>query len=938
MHEQQKLLTTVGKRTSPLFQGFRSSKNNNESADTSNAPVLVNQKSALNPFPFISPSSSTQEKDNEMFAETNVGVLHSIFSPSVQDAINTLNPNTQQKLMLKEEKTYLDYEQEMWNQLCGEEYEASPQLTAIAEEDFNDSQSSISNEDLHTDSPSPFLSPRAQNSDMLLPMLSENDYSSKADFHSTASTTAVFLTPTSRLTEHRQQTSSSRSIGYQKKSQHEENAMTSDSAGKNSSNPEFSTPTSRLTKHSKLPVSTTHLTSDNSSSTVFLTPTSRLTKNSIHSQSKYTPISIHSTCNGLPMEMLSFDFVRNTQCVDDVRRIIVALETDQPVKYPSLLKIAKNRLDLLSKSIPRQISYGSQNNIPKSNSIPNLVSENMDDQSHQSIDEYSRCINHDDDASCSTTSSQTTYLPEDEFKEGDMKLQNAISSLETKDCENQLQHEIDAISEARSFISKSVKNILSERNDVEKDLSSQVLVLSSQLQEITASFEKQKIGLMSKIETLTKEKEEVENDLCILDDAMEDLRKNKDDALGIAKREHGDLRRQLSKLTEQIELEKKNTEIFKKEIEEKIRIKFESEINHLSSNVKELSGEKVNLLETIRLQRMKLIEISQRANLDSELVKKTRQKYHTMKRACGDYEIKIKAMEDTVEMLREALSVAGTNLSNEIRKTSEAHAKCSKLMVKNHKLKEENKDLTKKVQHYSKEAANANETIKKLRSEIEVSNTAHPHSNIDLAQLREERDRLEMSYQSQMNQLRSQLAQKGSMVSIDLYRKAVNEARKLQEELTEKNLQIRTLHTKLEKMNKEPEQRNQKHISWKSSLLNLSKKDSITTSDKATRLPEVNINEKLSISDKSLEENTDVTPNKNVFNIKSSSRVAAVRAAGGRAGLSQKLKKSRVLQTIQTNLNSMEHGKQGSRYKKDHKEPRNAQLRQPLGKENILLQ
>ena len=924
--DHHKSIAVVRKRTSPLYSGFQQGQNmvydnaihhdkedkedifndysthssvklNNHDANQNTnkgthktaseiieknlePPKSTSDIHVMNPFSFISDTSSIRSSDNENLANTSEVVLHSVFSPSLENAIQTFDPNSQSKGRVAR-NSYLDYEEEMWEQLCAEDIELSTHLPIIAEEECSDSTKSF---------------------------ISEIEKSSQAT--------------TISLPEHD-------NIVLHSLSQSEH--VPRDSDKKTFMTTEFMTPSSRKTgRHSYRSVRDC-----NPRSIAFLTPKSHITDN-------------HTHASNSNMKMLNFSFVRNTTSIEDLNKVISIIESDIPIKYPSLLRMAKNRLSQLSHSVPREISCDILNREIKANSFKSNDDESREFHNHlhgkleiasHSTQSFNSAIQssfvtgreRDDTLSLS---SRTTVQPEDLFFEGDIKLQDAIANCREKDSKNMWKNEIDAVSEARFYVSKSVKKILSDRDDVEKKLSSQIMVLSSQLEEITTSFDAQKRNLASKINLLQTSKKNVENDLEVLEDTVADMKKESDVAKEKSMNEQNTLRSRLEELTQQIERERDKSILVKDEIEYQVRCQFEEQIINLSTNIEQLMCEKETLNEKIASKEKQYLELKLSSEKEIANAKIAENELSMMKKKCSECETKIKAMEEVTETLRKALCIAENRLKEEIASKESIEAQYGNLVNENKYLIEENRGLTNEVNHYRQNLEKAREYEEKIRNELEMVIRDNKSTKIEIQQLREERDEIERLYQSQMDQLRAQLAAKDNSISIDLYRKAVNAARKLQEDLRTKNAEIKELQAQFGYKSKNSARKHDKQTLWKS----------------PRKSPKTKISSVHNISIKSTEEKshrnsyqlshpTTEAPQNPSFHINSSSRVAAVRAAGGRAGLAAKLKKTRGLHTSQTNYASIENRIASKLQNGDYNAPKTKQIsRGSSGKENAFSQ
>jgi len=830
------------------------------------------QYKTLNPFPFLSPSRSIHDQDIRNLENSKEEVLHSIFSPSIQSHEYDCD-----------DENYFEHEEQMWNELCDQQQHVTPnRLPVITEEDSIisppsaihrcSSQKSVSS--------SPFWSLADEEQSEKKSCISNED-----DKHTHISST--FFTPSSRLTDY------SKSLKSRKKQ------------------------------------------------------SSRSQMKLQQSQLSFASPAILCTDHNLPMELLNFEFVKNAQSKADLQKIIIALETSspdskEPCKFPSLLRLAKERIQTLSNcSIPKEISYdlcpdnphvnssheenrGDNQSVNKKNSphrvawsaptsplskkngkdIGNISSGSPMCQSVVDFSSSSTPYNNQrepeklDDQSISTNTSQitSTFLPEDEFLECDMRLQRAISDLNMRNKGGEIDTEMIAVSDARNSISSAVKQILSERDDMEQDLSSQVLVLSSQLEEVVSSFETEKRSLLSKIQGFEMSKEEMESDLKGLEHTLADMNINKI-VLKNALQERDTLQRRLEGLNRHIVIEQKKMQHVKNDMELAIRKKFETRIQHLSNNVNDLSNER-SLLQT-KIQRQEKLYLDMTHKFNKEIISKQKveQENKIMQTKCNEYQRKITLVQEGADILRRKLSHSESRFQKELQIRKRIEEEYSKLAKGHSDLKEKFFILSEKFKESEEEKKSARGAVNEVKSKLDSNSNHIQHTDLEIEELRKERDYIEEKYQAQMKQLRKQLSTKGSMVSVELYRKAVHSARELQEQLNEKNTVIRGLKGKVEELCKKsgnkkpllfsPSRQKSPKFTNKSSIKSLGKSSGKIVSRKL---------HSISPSPTNTKQDVDRSPSSSNFNIKSSSRISTVRAAGGRAGLKAKLKKARGIQ------------------------------------------
>ena len=262
------------------------------------------------------------------------------------------------------------------------------------------------------------------------------------------------------------------------------------------------------------------------------------------------------------------------------------------------------------------------------------------------------------------------------------------------------------------------------------------------------------------------------------------------------------------------------------------------------------------------------------------------------------------ASEAAANAMAKALAISEKELIEAQEQKAQVERECRVLQEETSMLLQENRRLTERIQSLDEEIFNANKYTETLLSQVNHLEAANQESSEAAFTTKQQLLSVERNYEAQLSRLKSQLNEKKGWVPSDLYKRAVRDLKKRDEEI----LRLKNDKSKSKRSSKKKSERGilfplALEIAQESAA---GKKDfdvprQVTVCRKAMGPRHVSpTNSKESKSPASAEEN--ISPNQvntstavvqGKLASKSLARMNAVRAAGGKQALMEKLKRAR---------------------------------------------
>lgn len=614
-------------------------------------------------------------------------------------------------------------------------------------------------------------------------------------------------------------------------------------------------------------------------------------------RSTHTTTSWHS----VPIEMLNIEFVANCESEHQLEQIISALREASPAKYPALLRMAGTRLEAL-RSIAPKVDHNDAPHLELSRS--RLVGSTFESNEESSLD-ISTSINdgyveeHCEEAP--SPKHDGRHLTEVEGCGNSCAFEgNVNGDTERHTTFSGLKEDLSTVLAAHSSMSAELDDALVDRGRAQKELKTQTRIC----RDLERKIKNQNEDLCAKIASLDQAKDEAQADVATLEDTLvssstkarevasqlskrteeviklrEEIQKVKDTAateLAGHQNLHKTLREKIEALLSQLAVQEKNAEDKLEMLEQKLKHDFDRVLERQKEQIAKMNENLNEARCSINILKRKNSQLSLKrigtgtspGNSDSDLL---RQYNDTLARA--------KSTEMAASAMARALALSENELAEAKEGRDVCEKKCAQLIEANTNLKRENKELSGLLNQVNQELASSDVYVDKILDELEALKEGDSDK---VRKMKEEMMHREKKFHSEVHQLQSQIKNQESWVSMEAYQKVLRESKTLSKLRSCMDSEIKELSRRnhqLERMAKTP--------------VELPGKPMGPNTAATTKGGSINATLVLKESSNKVSPPKKVTPSSTPIPGKSLARMSAVRAAGGRAALSAKLKKTR---------------------------------------------
>ena len=291
------------------------------------------------------------------------------------------------------------------------------------------------------------------------------------------------------------------------------------------------------------------------------------TPNTFHSSS--SPVSTISALSystsgtsfrTIPIDMLSFEYVTECKVKVELEQIVDSLQADGPRNYPSLLKAAKQRLEIIQKGSESGVKLLNENDSQLSFSMTHISSTSSEPYPmykpgkgsiHRmnlmsKVDNGNRSLTPSVSRSLawSETSTETSSSPNDEsslvmsvsttcFEEMDFDIGSSSLQPQLEISEKSLAPPIQTqlnttkpssirqqLPPVSGRLQKQLQQMRDERNSIERNLKDQVTELTINLENVEKARQLDQSMLLGKLHEVESKKAQVEEEVAILEAAV----------------------------------------------------------------------------------------------------------------------------------------------------------------------------------------------------------------------------------------------------------------------------------------------------------------------------------------------------------------------------------------------------------------------------------
>jgi hypothetical protein len=294
----------------------------------------------------------------------------------------------------------------------------------------------------------------------------------------------------------------------------------------------------------------------------------------------YSPSAFHSSASPLstisalsysttgtsfrsvPIDMLSFGYVTACKSEDELEQIVDSLQADGPRNYPSLLKVAKQRLEVVQKENRHHVTTSlqhdeshlsfSMSHISATSSEPSplqmkpredifrmdLISEDIEEEKRSTAPPIQRSLawnqtsptmsNSQGDDSSLIMSLSTAYLKEVDSEILTTTSQSRLNTFFPRN--EQLKATTFQASNTGSIrrqivpvsnqLQEQLRRMRAERTDIEKKLREQVTDLTKNLENVEKARRQDQALLLAKLQEVENKKAQVEEEVTMLEMAV----------------------------------------------------------------------------------------------------------------------------------------------------------------------------------------------------------------------------------------------------------------------------------------------------------------------------------------------------------------------------------------------------------------------------------
>ena len=553
-------------------------------------------------------------------------------------------------------------------------------------------------------------------------------------------------------------------------------------------------------------------------STMFLSPTQQrragMTSPAIpqcsnsHSLSN-TPLSTKSqkseavSYKDIPIAMLDYKFVRECNSLKEMERIVAALKSTSPPEFPSLLRMAENRM----------VELRGSRGVTRTRERLDVCYEGDCDE-HASDDLRKGIPTH---IHVEIQTDVQSALNGDEF------FQEQVS-------QEDMAENMNDIMIAHAELKGQMEELLRERDVMQESLTSQVKSLEELLQNVKSEMNKQTNASNVKIESLIRAKTEAEMEMqklresCVssssgIEQLTNDLKakekeignfaaqlykeqESKRSATEKAESVKERLQAQVESLTNQLRVQVKKTQATRTMVELQLRAEYNGKLKRDFALMEELE-QKLNsatedvqvLYQENRFMATEFAKVGMVSSLHCTIAHISYYKYvsHIQNVSCDLQRFEspeqfrellkeFAAAEACANALAKALTESESELCVIVHENLRLKAKVDMLEKENHQISSENRELTLQLAAMDKELISL-------------------HSELDTYQSRQQNyDKLIKKckaatelYNRKVYEYKAQIAERGDVVPVETYKQAVESSSILEKSLKEKELQVQHL-------------------------------------------------------------------------------------------------------------------------------------------------
>lgn len=292
------------------------------------------------------------------------------------------------------------------------------------------------------------------------------------------------------------------------------------------------------------------------------------TPNTFHSSSSpvstISALSYSTSCTSfrtIPIDMLSFEYVRECKVQGELEQIVDTLQADGPRNYPSLLKAAKQRLKIVQEGSENLVNILHENDSQLSFSMTHISSTSsepyaMYEPAKESIHRMNSISEADNGEKSLTpslhrnlvwseTSTETSSSPLNEsslvmsvsttcFEEMDFETRSSTLQSQLKILGKPLVPPIPTqlnpvtpgsirlpqLPPVSGRLQKQLQQMRDERNNIEKNLKDQVTKLTRNLENVEKARQMDQSILLGKLQEVESKKAQVEEEVAMLETAV----------------------------------------------------------------------------------------------------------------------------------------------------------------------------------------------------------------------------------------------------------------------------------------------------------------------------------------------------------------------------------------------------------------------------------
>jgi len=471
-----------------------------------------------------------------------------------------------------------------------------------------------------------------------------------------------------------------------------------------------------------------------------------------------------------------------------------------------------------------------------------------------------------------------------------------------------LKSEIDAVSEERAALKVKLASQTVELREFEGHLARQqadFALKTKSLVEAKSRAEAELTALQSaKIDSSDEAKEVMvqlktrEREVLALREEIRLTKEKRRKEFDASSDLHDELLAEIAHCTKELTLQKQRSAEALQSLEIRLSSDFEEIITEQNARIDDLTdhlGESQFEVERLRSQKNDLAKALKavRTNLRKDSLCSSEKR-----KEAQEANLKAISAEAAANAMAKALAISEKELVEAVERKDQLERQCRMLQEENSLLLKENKKLSARVQSLNKELADSHSYLDTLNDQVNHLGAAKYTSSEEALNLKEKLLSVERDYAAQLHELESELRDR---VPADLYKKAVKDLKKKEDEVTKLSSKLKRAHkseskaarkiAKDEFTDKENDIPRHVTISIPEKKRPCTKVHEFARRVSPTNSDEVEVKEATKSTSATRSMPTQVCVP--VAKGKSLARMKALREAGGKKGLKQKLEKAR---------------------------------------------